>query len=191
MKLLESLAKKQPAGGTAGTLGQALEDDTFTSLVDLDSYRPGLPAAKSLMDIWPLVVLMGATLFFADVFVRRVAIDLGLPLRILADQLRAKRNKSEAMDQERKSRLDRLRTTKSTASGDLDKQRSASQIDLDATAPSGSVPGTSASDSFGIRADIKKRNQENTPTMPGIGVEEEQSYTSRLLDAKRKAKKNQ
>ena len=129
--------------------------------------------------------------FFADVFVRRVAIDLGLPLRILADRLKLRRNKTEALDNERKSRLDRLRNTKTTASGDLEKQRSASQMDLDANTPSSSVPSTSAADAFGMSANEKKQNQDSSANKPGMGVEEEQSYTSRLLDAKRKAKKNQ
>lgn len=187
MKLLESLAKKQPQGGSEGSIGEALENESFLSLVGQDAFRPGLPAAKSLMDIWPVVVLIGASLFFADVFVRRVAVDLGLPLRMLADKLKKRRSKSEAIDTQQKNRLDRLRNSKSTATEDLGKQIASTQYDVESNLP----PGSTAATSFGSGTSEKKKDQEGTTASTGMGVEKEQSYTSRLLDAKRKAKKNQ
>jgi uncharacterized membrane protein len=186
MPLLESLSKRTPIGGQAGTMSQSLESESLRELLKMDTYRPGLPAAKSLMDVWPIAILIGASLFFADVFVRRVAVDLGLPLRLVAEKLRLRRVKSASLESERKSRLDRLRNSKSNASNDLDKQRASTQFSPD---PEFSASSTSASEAFNASVSKANRSEGLTADKPSMGVEEEQSYTSRLLDAKRKAKK--
>jgi hypothetical protein len=101
--------------------------------------------------------------------------------------LRTRREKSNATDSVTKSRMDRLRNSKLNVSDDLDKQRASTQFEpeQDFTASS-----TSAADAFG--ANDLKSNRTDAPlaNQPSMGVEEEQSYTSRLLEAKRKAKKN-
>ena len=187
MKLLESLAMGKPAGGKSGNISGALESESLDELLNVDTYRPGLPPAKSLMDIWPLAVLVGATMFFADVFVRRVAVDFGLPLRMVAERLRLRRAKENAVDSERTKRLDRLRNSKSNVSDDLNKQRASTQFESDYGMTGSS---TNAADAFGA-SDVKSKHGDSSLThKPSMGVEEEQSYTSRLLDAKRRAKKN-
>ena len=186
MQLLESLAARKPVGGDAGNLSASLEKDSLKEVLDVDTYRKGLPPAKSLKDIWPLAVLVGATMFFADVFVRRVALDVGLPLRMLAARLRRRRDDSKAMVAEQKNRLDRLRSSKNIVGDDLLKQRASTQFEPDPDVPA-SV--TTAEDAFGLGAS-KTSRPDALPKKPSMGVEEEQSYTSRLLDAKRKAKKN-
>jgi hypothetical protein len=186
MKLLESLAASRPAGGSKGEISEALESESIASILKADPYRADLPPAKSLTDIWATAVLLGAVLFFADVFVRRVAVDLGLPLRLLAQRFRAQRDKTDAIDAERKNRLERLRNSKTTVSGDLDKQLANTQFEseLDQNASS-----SAASDAF--QAGDRKQNtrDESASKKPSMGVEQEQSYTSRLLEAKRKANK--
>ncbi len=186
MQLLESLAARKPVGGVAGNLSASLEKDSLKEVLGVDTYRKGLPPAKSLKDIWPLAVLVGATMFFADVFVRRVALDVGLPLRMLAAKLRRRRDDSKAIDAEQKNRLDRLRSSKNIVGDDLQKQRASTQFEPD---PDVSSPATAAEDAFGLGAS-KTSHPDALPKKPSMGVEEEQSYTSRLLDAKRKAKKN-
>ncbi len=186
MQLLETLAARKPAGGLAGNLSASLEKDSMKEVLYVDTYRKGLPPAKSLKDIWPLAVLVGATLFFADVFVRRVALDVGLPLRILSSRLRRRRDDSKALDAEQKNRLDRLRSSKSIVGDDIQKQRASTQFEPDQEL---SVSVTAAEDAFGVGAS-KSNRPDALPKKPSMGVEEEQSYTSRLLDAKRKAKKN-
>ena len=186
MQLLESLAARTPVGGSSGTLSASLEKDSMNEVLGVDTYRKGLPPAKSLKDIWPLAVLFGATLFFADVFVRRVALDLGLPLRMLAATLRRRREESIALGAEQKKRLDRLRSSKTIVGDDLQKQRASTQFEPD-QAIADSV--TRAEDAFGS-VDSKSKRSDLTTNRPSMGVEEEQSYTSRLLEAKRKAKKN-
>ena len=43
-------------------------------LLDANTFRPTLTAAVGIQDIWPLLLVICGTAFFADVFVRRVAI---------------------------------------------------------------------------------------------------------------------
>jgi len=186
MPLLAALAARTPSGGTAGTISASLEKDSMKEILGMDTYRKGLPPAKSLKDIWPLSVLIGATLFFADVFVRRVALDLGLPLRMIASRLRNRSDKSKALDAEQKSRLDRLRSSKTTIGDDLEKQRASTQFEPN---PDVVASVTAAEDAFGA-GESKASRPESLPKKPSMGIEEEKSYTSRLLDAKRKANKN-
>ncbi len=186
MQLLESLAAHKPLGGTAGTISASLEKDSMNQALGVDTYRKGLPPAKSLKDIWPLAVLVGATMFFGDVFVRRVAIDMGLPLRMLAARLRRRSDDSKALDAEQKTRLDRLRSSKNVIGDDLQRQRASTQFEPEQGI---SATVTTAEDAF-ASGDPKSNRSELTPKKPSMGIEEEQSYTSRLLDAKRKAKKN-
>ena len=125
-------------------------------------------------------------MFFGDVFVRRVAFDMGLPLRMLAARLRRRSDDSKALDAEQKTRLDRLRSSKNVVGDDLQRQRASTQFEPE-QGISASV--TTAEDAF-ASGDPKSNRSELTPKKPSMGVEEEQSYTSRLLEAKRKAKKN-
>ena len=185
MQLLESLAARRPLGGTAGTISASLEKDSMVQALGVDTYRKGLPPAKSLKDIWPLAVLIGATLFFGDVFVRRVAIDMGLPLKMLAARLRRRTDNSKAIDAEQRTRLDRLRSSKNIVGDDLQRQRASTQFEPEQGI---SEAATSAEDAF-ASGDSKSNRTDLTPKKPSMGIEEEQSYTSRLLDAKRKAKK--
>ncbi|MCE3016728.1 MAG: VWA domain-containing protein [Pirellula sp.] len=187
MRLLEQLSERKPTGGASGLLSDPLEADSMKELLGQDSYRTGLPPAKSLQDIWPIAVLIGATLFFADVFVRRVALDLGLPLRMLAAKLRGRGE--SASDAERRERLDRLRSSKSNVGEDLDRQKATLQFEeqIDNVA----ATTTNAADAFGVQDKSKLDPTDFQAKPPTMQADEEQSYTSRLLDAKRKAKKNQ
>ncbi len=120
-RLLRQLSELQPAGGQSGILAAPLESNEWESLLAIDSFRPGVPAARSLQDIWPWAVLLGATLFFADCFVRRVAIDLLAPLKAL----QKKRARQMEADKVATARLDRLRSMKvdakeTTSLGGLD-----------------------------------------------------------------------
>jgi hypothetical protein len=167
----------------------------------VDTFRQGIPPAKSLKDVWPIVVLIGATLFFADVFVRRVAVDLGWPLRKLA-LLLSRRNLSTT-DELRQQTLDRLRSSKKTIVEDLGKQKTAAT--LEGNSPevglnSSRSPGNaqkepvSSSSSFGDASSdtgrIKQDSARNVPDRsPKAQDSESENYTSRLLEAKRKAQK--
>lgn len=190
LRLLEQIASQTPSGGESGQVFPPLEADSIADVLAFDTYRPGIPPAKSLQDIWPLAVLLGASLFFADVFVRRVSVDLGTPLRWITNRLR-RRGTSE-VDRQRQQSLDRLRSSKSTVTGEWERQRA--QVSMDVPEPSSSAPN--ASEVFG--QDERKTPASATPpsstpnsTNASSTADEEKSYTSRLLEAKRQAKKKQ
>jgi len=188
MRLIEQLAEGKPQGGESGKVLPELSDSEMETLLGFDTYRTGLPPARSLKDIWPLALLLGATLFFADVFVRRVAVDFGWPIRKLAGLL-SRRKASEA-DQARQKSLDRLRTSKTRVADDIQKQRTATTMELPEPTAGDPTRPASGSDAFGSADTKPKAGSPKSRPDDGKGSEEKDDYTARLLEAKRKAKKN-
>ncbi len=77
MALLQSLASFEPTGGEAGMLANVpLADRNLKQLLEENTFRPTLTAALSIQDIWPFLLLLGTSVFFTDVFVRRVSTSL-------------------------------------------------------------------------------------------------------------------
>ncbi len=73
--LLQNLVALRPVGGTPGVLSEAdLEPANIDQLLELNPFREDLPKAVSIRDIWPLLLLLSAVVFLADVFVRRVTV---------------------------------------------------------------------------------------------------------------------
>ncbi|WP_254512953.1 VWA domain-containing protein [Anatilimnocola floriformis] len=73
--LLASLAQLKPAGGKAGELIRLPDDpDTWRKFAGPNLFRRDLQPGRGLTAIWPTVVLIGACLFFFDIFNRRVQI---------------------------------------------------------------------------------------------------------------------
>ncbi|MFM7928413.1 MAG: hypothetical protein ACKO9Q_11935, partial [Pirellula sp.] len=140
-------------------------------------------------DIWPFAVLLGASLFFADVFVRRVAVDFGWPLRKLTSWI-SRRKVSEA-DQARQKSLDQLRSRKSKVSSELDKQKSATSFELPEPEVRRESDRLSSSEAFGTVESPRSDKPSAGPKSTGKPDEGDgDNYTARLLEAKRKAKKN-
>jgi hypothetical protein len=84
--LLEAFAGPRPRGGESGILidynqgrgiAEALDhrDSGIDQLLSFDAFRRTLQQASSRQDIWPILVLFANSLFFADIFVRRVRLD--------------------------------------------------------------------------------------------------------------------
>jgi uncharacterized membrane protein len=190
-RLLEQIATQTPQGGESGKVFPTLDMDALDKVLEIDTYRSGVPPAKSLQDIWPYAVLLGASLFFADVFVRRVALDLGVPLRWIAQRLR--RSPATDSDIKRQQSLDRLRSRKSNVSDELDRQRASVSLEsppASESEPSATAP--SAADAFGKQDSAPREPSKPSPQASGMSPgEDEKSYTSRLLEAKRQAKKKQ
>lgn len=181
-RLLNELTRFTPVGGSAGKLLDPLEPMTLTALTEHDPFRSDLPKAKSLEDVWPLAVLVASVLFFADVFVRRVAVDLIAPWRWMMSKLR---RTETAADVQRRATLDRLRSSKSDVADGLDKQKAGATFEVD--------PNTAAADAaqaFGSMDSARpaSANFETKPS-PAADTNEDTSYTARLLEAKRRAKK--
>jgi hypothetical protein len=194
MRLIEQIASNEPAGGKAGQVLPELAPENLIDLLGVDTFRAGIPPAKSLKDIWPLVVLSGATLFFADVFVRRVSVDLGLPLRKLVAFMT--KRKWSAEDQSRQATLERLRTSKSKVSDEIGRQRSNTSLQetLEPTDSPSISSEVSAASSFGRQIESSTKSPSARPTDENnknskSSSSDSENYTSRLLEAKRKAQK--
>jgi uncharacterized membrane protein/Mg-chelatase subunit ChlD len=189
MALLKALAALEPKGGEAGLV---IDSQTMASIEaaapEIDTFRPGLPPSISSQDVWPLFLVIAAGVFFADVFVRRVAISLEWVVPALA-ALRTRVFGQEEVG-EHEQRLDRLRTRKEAVADQIDERRAATRFEP--TMPEeGNAPALDQvlEDAGGGAAQTERPKRSATQLTPE--ETEEESYTSRLLKAKKKVWKDQ
>ncbi|AMV31558.1 von Willebrand factor type A domain protein [Pirellula sp. SH-Sr6A] len=184
--LLEQVARMRPEGGAPGQLLPRLNQDNLNLLLNHNSFRRDLRVTRSQHQAWPTTLLLCAIAFFVDVFVRRVAIDLTSPWNWLRTRFRGELS---AADLQRRSSLERLSSTKAElhppsnaqgygnfASEMPPSERSASEIsqfpgDFGNVTATRTLPSTAA--------DAPKLTDDDT------------SYTTRLLLAKKQAKRTQ
>jgi hypothetical protein len=145
--------------------------------MQVNTFRRDLPRALSVRDVWPWFVFVSAVLFFADVFVRRVAIGYDLFFFWLPPIMRRFR-RTESSEEIQQS-LERLRERKAEVSSDMAKRQVHSSLALDETENTSAViaPGPAMSDQ-------KKTTMNDPATQP-----ENETYTDRLLKAKKAARK--
>ncbi len=176
--LMQSLASLEPRGGQAGEILPPLDTAPSEELIDADTFRGGLPLARSIRDAWPWFVLVGCVLFLLDVFVRRVAINF--------DWVGAAMKRLRGVDQQKEAtvtaRLDALRKQKEAIDDSLEKRRASVRFEPTAE-------GSSAAD------DDLMGDGSGKPAQPSEEAREKSistdapTYTERLLEAKRKARK--
>lgn len=176
--LLETLASSEPEGGQPGQVAPALGEQPSEALVETNAFRRGLALARSIRDAWPWFVLAACCLFLLDVFVRRVAIDFRW-LTAAANKIRGKAPQQQA---DITARLDALRKNKAQLDDTLSRQRA--NVRFEPTAAGESAPefepaGDRGADASGKSAAAKAPSSQPEPS----------SYTERLLEAKRRAKK--
>ena len=176
--LIATLASTQPRDGEPGVVNVPLENQPSEELIDQNSFRGGLADAKSIKDAWPWFVLVGCCIFWADVFIRRVAVNFDFIGKAIA--------KISGRDNEKESnvtaRLDALRKNKEALDDSIEKRRASvrfepSQVD---TAAAADVDLDNVSE----RKSAASKPAETKPEETGP------SYTERLLEAKRKARKD-
>lgn len=190
--LLTTLTDYSPVNGETGLLIRGdLTQEGIESLADADTFRHTLPQAKSFRDLWMNLIAIGAFLFFADVFVRRVAIDFQW-LSSLLDWAMEKMGREERARDD--SQMARLQSQKAAVAKALDEQRSRlrfepTQADTASNSDDGAknlqdVVSDVAGEKIAPKASRPKRE-------PKTAASEDQgdSYTQRLLDAKRKAQR--
>ena len=176
--LLEALASATPREGEPGILTSPLENVLTEELVDQNPFRGGLALAKSIRDAWPWFVLAGCCLFLLDVFVRRVAVNFDFVGKAIA-KLRGKDDEKESKVT---ARLDALRKQKEAVGDSLDKRRESVRFEP-------SQVDASAGEDIDLNDVSARKTQPKAVEEP---KEEPQgpSYTERLLEAKRKARKD-
>jgi uncharacterized membrane protein len=182
-RLLDQIAGLTPVGGSIGKISEPLESESLSKIVASDPFRNDLQKARSLEDVWPWAVLLGSVLFFGDVFIRRVSVDPMIPFRWLRNRLS---HRESSADADRRTRLERLRSSKSDVADELDKQRAS--VSFVAEATDESRDSASAVDSFSV-ASLEPPNGSRPDSGAGSMStnQEDTSYTARLLEAKRRA----
>lgn len=180
LNLLEQLAKLEPKGGDSGMFGLPLDQQNLESLLKNDSYRGGLPMAMSMQDIWPWCLLFGAICLFGDVFVRRVSLDYAYPLKWLVGRLKPKESSQDA---ERRQSLERLRSKKSQVGESIEEAKGSTRFEADGVSDT-----TTLDEAMSGKSTLS--NEGRPAASQGMAQKDEDGgYTSRLLAAKKAAKK--
>jgi hypothetical protein len=159
-------------------------DDGIRNQFDLFD-RSQLSSAKDFQDLWKLLLAVAAILFPLDVFVRRVVIDYSEVFRKARQRYRASRGLPEKAEDEQMSRL-------------KEAKRSAGK---DRVTPDFISRQTEAGTAFELtreqQADLESQiviqsdSQKEKPTTPPQPEESgSDNYTSRLLKAKKRARKD-
>jgi hypothetical protein len=190
VSLLQNLAKLEPKDGEPGRMIQGdMRRGGLDDLLQVNTFRHNLAKAVSSQDIWPVLLVLTACLFFGDVFIRRVTVHfywVGPAFRWLGERI-FRREREEGVD----DRMERLRSRKAEIAGQIDVRRAAARFepeaddtadhaakDLDQVLAEASGPGA------------KTPPQRAAPQTEIAAEEEQQSYTGRLLEAKKKAWKD-
>ena len=194
--LLKSLAELKPKGSEPGQVIEDRKNEGLPGLLKADTFRHNLIKASSSQDVWHYLLLAAACLFFADVFVRRVQVSFAwLPPMLGRVRDRVLRREAKAAPAET---IERLRSRKAAISQQIEERRAAARFEPTPDAPppdleslslggTGRGAGEKPASSKGSGADAGK-------PIPGQSPEpkkEDDDYTSRLLRAKREARKDQ
>jgi uncharacterized membrane protein/Mg-chelatase subunit ChlD len=185
LPLLESIAKLPAKGGEPGQLLEPLpvtpahvENPSFEPQLAVNPYRRDLPQAISTRDIWPWLVLLGSCLFLADVFVRRVQISLEWlwPYwdRFATVVLRRERQAAAP------ETMSRLRSRKADVGQAIESRRAATRFEPDPTIP------VDPNATEATQAKPTGTAPQSPPTTKPVAEQEDaDSYTARLLKAKK------
>jgi len=181
--LVESLASLKPEGGEPGVIIDGDFTKSIDELLEVDTFRHNLPKAISSQHVWPMLLVICAIAFFHDVFVRRVTIGTEWIGHSYAWVRARVSGQQEPEDVEQ--RLERLRMTKQQATSAYDQRKSEARFEagLDESTEGSAIDEELASSSTPTpetkRKEVKMDQAES----------EDDSYTSRLLQAKKKAQR--
>jgi hypothetical protein len=180
--LLTSLASLKPRGGAQGELIEdPAQQDRIEELLKINSFRKDLPKATSSQEAWHLLVLVASVLFFYDVFVRRVTINLDWAKPYAArvrDKLLGREPKPAQPEY-----LARLRSRKAEVTEQIEQQKAATRFEPQRDAPSGTGALDEELRGAGPVAEKPRGTMPSSSLQP---QKEEESYTDRLLKAKKK-----
>jgi uncharacterized membrane protein/Mg-chelatase subunit ChlD len=186
--LLASLVSFAPQGGQAGEVieGQLAKGSIEQMVAQHDTFRRTLPKAVSSDDIWPSFLMLAAAIFLCDVLVRRVAIDFSwIPLGLAAVWNRYRGVDEPAPADER---LERLRSRKAAVENQLEARRAATRFEPQ---PESADSSRSVSDVLQSAAGAGEPSPPSASPPPTSAPQTEQeTYTERLLAAKKKARKD-
>ncbi len=192
-EFLRTLASVAPRGGEPGTIIQepkGSDATTAAALIDkwleFNTFRRDLPPAISTQPIWHLVALAAACLFLADVFIRRVHVSFAWvgPLAAAAVRKVLRRPVEAAPSPV----MARLRSRKAEITESLEQRRAAARFEPAPDAPADPVLIAEAIDE---PLDKPKADKPSAKPVAPDAASEEDTYTSRLLKAKKKVWKKE
>jgi hypothetical protein len=172
--LLAGMAELMPKGGESGVI---ISDP----LLETNCFRHDLPKASSGQDVWHLLLLVAGCAFFFDVFFRRVTVSFAWapPLAAGVRDWVLRRDgqvpKTEYMD--------RLRSRKAEVSEQLEQRRAAARFE---PAPDAAAPADLATLESQMQAAPREAPRPSAPQRSTAEAPKEESYTERLLKAKKK-----
>lgn len=186
LPLLQTIANLEPSRGKPGVLVGAEQGSMLTgdpavlpALLTADPYRRDLPPAVSSQSIWPWMVVLASCLFFGDVFIRRVQIGFEWlrPVWAFIDEKLLGREREAAVP----ATMSRLQSRKAEVQRQYESRRAETRFEAPAEAPAASEPSPLEG------MDEQPAEPRRRPPTPKVGEEqpEEESYTSRLLKAKK------
>lgn len=185
LALIESLAATQPRGGEVGVVTAPLENQgnlgsnsVQIGSEEIDSanaFRGGLAPARSIRDVWPWFVLGACCLFLGDVMIRRIAFDFAWVGRTIKRMRGENDSAAEVV-----TRLDALRKNKSQVDEDLAKRRAS--VRFEPTRVESSEDQIELSEIGQSKSMTTEKKPADAPSPT--------SYTERLLEAKRRARKD-
>ena len=189
--LLVNLTSMRPKQGEPGRLIEGeMRTDSFNDLLKVDTFRGDLMRAVSSQNVWPIVLLIGACVFFADVFIRRVSLSWEwlLPIKNWIWTRVLQREVAPVVD----ARLERLRSRKAAVAGDLQERRATARFEpLADTSSNVSLADVMDKAAGGAPLTATAESQEAAKKQTlGPMESEQESYTARLLKAKQQARKD-
>ena len=191
--LITTLASLKPKGGEAGVrMPDFVPSQTsIDKLVGaVDTFRRTLPKAMSSKDIWPLMLLLAAGIFLVDVAIRRITIHFYWVMPALAYAWG--RLMQRQLEPVRTEAMERLRSKKAAITSQLDERRASArfepQLDVDAGAPQRDL-GDVLQDATGGSSNAPQQQSLQPPPSAAVGPEQD-TYTERLMAAKKKARKD-
>jgi uncharacterized membrane protein len=191
--LITTLANLKPKGGEAGVKmpdfvpNQSSIDKVIATV---DTFRRTLPKAMSSKDIWPLMLLLAAGIFLVDIAIRRITIHFYWVMPALAYAWG--RVMQRPLEPVRTEAMERLRSKKAAVTSQLDERRASArfepQVDVDAGAPQRDL-GDVLQDATGGSSSAPQQPSLQPPPSAAAGPEQD-TYTERLMAAKKKARKD-
>lgn len=182
MALLASLAKLVARNGEAGVLVESgLDTEQMERMLEANPFRRDLPLAVSNQSIWPWLVMLSSCLFLADVFVRRVQVNFLwlLPALATARDFVLRRERPVPVPET----MSRLRSRKAEIGEQIESRRASARFEASeehlAETAGQELPAAATSQH-------PPTQQSDKPSLEKTDEPQEESYTERLLKAKKK-----
>jgi hypothetical protein len=182
--LLITITGFEPRGGEPGDLVRgSMLPGRVDELLEANPFRHNLPKAVSSREVWPILLLLAACVFFCDIATRRVMIDL----KWLVPPLLAVRNRllGRAQEEAKDERLERLRSRKVEVGTKIDERRAAARFEPQPDEPPPDEPLEPVA-----APEHRERPRPTDQARAPVVEPEEETYTERLLKAKQQVWKD-